>query len=85
MAKKAKRAVKKAAKKAAKKKATKKKVAKKKKPTAKKRATGTFGFAGPDTKCRRIDGECLMFRRSPSGDFDIPMGKVDCSQCKAFF
>ena len=40
--------------------------------------------ARPQTKCRKIDGECIMFGLSPTG-YDIPMGKVDCSKCESFF
>ncbi|MET4356430.1 hypothetical protein ABIC08_006393 [Bradyrhizobium sp. RT9b] len=38
----------------------------------------------PQTKCRKIDGECIMFGLSPTG-YDIPMGKVDCSRCESYF
>lgn len=44
--------------------------------------TGTT--AKPQTKCRKIDGECIMFGLSPTG-YDIPMGKVDCSLCESYF
>ena len=44
--------------------------------------TGTA--AKPQNRCRKIDGECIMFGLSSTG-YDIPLGKVDCSLCESYF